>query len=118
MTKRSIGMMILLGIVTLGIYYLYWVVSFQSELKRETGEGFGGFAHLIMIFVTFGIYLLYWEYKVGERLEKLGRPNNGALYLVLNFVALGWITFFLMQNEANQIKDDTKAIEQSKQIEV
>ncbi len=103
MKERSIGMMILLAIITLGIYMLYWTVSFQSQLKEKTGEGFGGLGHFIMIFITFGIYYLYWHYKVGERLEKLGRQNDGVLYLVLAIVGFSWLTPFLMQSSANKI---------------
>ena len=103
MKQRSIGMMILLTIVTLGIYALYWTAAFQSELKQKTGQGFGGLAHLLLIFVTLGIYYIYWCYKVGERLEMAGTANNGILYLVLVFVGLGWLNPFLMQSEANKV---------------
>ncbi len=94
--------MILLLIVTLGIYGIYWTVAFQNDIKRQTGEGFGGIVHLILIFVTFGIYYLYWCYKTGERLEKIGASNQGVIYLILNFVALGWLNPFLMQAESNK----------------
>ncbi len=98
-------MMILLTIITLGIYQIYWIVSFQSELKRKTGEGFGGLGHFLLLFVTFGIYYLVWSYKVGGRLEKLGEANNGILYLVLLIVGFGWLNPFLMQSQANRIPD-------------
>ncbi|TVP94833.1 MAG: DUF4234 domain-containing protein, partial [Acholeplasmatales bacterium] len=72
MKERSIGMMILFTIITLGIYAIYWYIAFQVELKRQTGEGFGGLGHILVSIVTLGIYGLYWYYKVGERLEKQG----------------------------------------------
>ena len=101
--QRSIGMMILLTIVTLGIYALYWYISFQMELKQQTGEGFGGLGHFLMSIITFGIYTIYWYYKVGERLEKQGGPNNGILYLILVLVGFGWLNMFLIQSEANKL---------------
>ncbi len=103
MRQRSIGMMILLTIVTLGIYALYWYISFQMELKQQTGEGFGGLGHFLMSIITFGIYTIYWYYKVGERLEKQGGPNNGILYLILVLVGFGWLNMFLIQSEANKL---------------
>ena len=103
MKKRSIGMMILLFLVTFGIYPLYWLYSFQSQLKEKTGEGHSGIVHLILMFVTFGIYLIYWQYAAGKRLAKLGADDNSLLYLVFCFVFLSWLNPFLMQNQANKL---------------
>ena len=104
MTNRSILSMILLTIVTLGIYMIYWTVSFQSELKQKTNEGFGGLAHLILIFATFGIYYAYWQYAAGIRIKKLGGQDYSVLYLVLFFVGFAWLNPYLMQNEVNKLK--------------
>lgn len=97
------GIMVLLTFVTLGLYLLYWTISFQMELKQKTGEGFGGLGHFIMILITFGIYYIYWNYKVGDRLQKMGRPNNGILYLIITLIGFGWLNPFLMQSEANNV---------------
>ncbi|XMB87082.1 DUF4234 domain-containing protein [Mycoplasmatota bacterium WC44] len=102
MKQRSIVLMILLIIVTLGFYLLYWNVKFQVELKRETGEGFGGFAHFLMLLFTFGIYGIYWQYAAGKRLVKQGADDYSILYLIFCFFALSWLNPFLMQNQANK----------------
>ncbi len=104
MKNRNIFVMILLSIFTLGIYPLYWFTSFQMELKRKTGEGFGGFAHFILLFITFGIYAIYWQYAAGKRLAKQGADDNSLLYLILTLISLGFINPFIMQNQANQLK--------------
>lgn len=96
-------MMVLLTLITFGIYLIYWTVSFQAELKQKTGKGFGGFGHFIFLFVTLGIYLIVWNYKVGERLKYQGGDDNGLLYLILVLVGFGWLTPFLIQLEANKI---------------
>ena len=103
MKQRGIGMMILLSIITLGIYTIYWQCSFQGQLKEKTGEGFGPIGHFLMCIVTFGIYSIYWSYAAGKRLAKLNAGDNSILYLVLTLVGFGWINMFLMQNEANKI---------------
>lgn len=103
MRNRSIGMMILLTIITFGLYLIYWSVSFQSELKHKTHEGFGGLGHLLFLFLTFGIYYIIWNYQVGGRLKKIGGQDNGVLYLVLVLISFGWLTPFLIQMEANGI---------------
>lgn len=103
MKKRNIFVMILLTIITLGIYQIYWTCSFQNQLKKETNEGFGGFGHLVMLIVTFGIYSIYWQYAAGARLAKLGATNHGVMYLIFCFVFLSWLNPFLMQSQANKL---------------
>ncbi len=103
MKKRSILVMILLTIITLGIYLLVWYIMFQMELKKQTGEGFGGLAHFLMTFVTLGIYSIYWQYAAGKRLAKQGASDHSVLYLIFCLIALSWLNPFLMQNQANKL---------------
>jgi hypothetical protein len=103
MTNRSIVTMIILMVITLGIYGLYWYIKFQMELKEQTGEGFGGLAHFLMTLVTFGIYSIYWQYAAGKRLNMQGGEDWSIIYLILCFVSLSWLNPFLMQHQANQL---------------
>ena len=106
--KRSIGICILLSIVTFGIYMFYWIYKLHEETHAVAGEApdiSGGLVILLTI-VTFGIYGIYWCYKQGERIDKIhamrGVPagNNAVLYLVLGiFIAI--VAYALMQNELN-----------------
>lgn len=104
MKKRSIVVMIILSIITFGIYTIYWQCSFQNQLKKVTGKGFGGFGHFVMCLVTFGIYSIYWNYAAGKRLAAAGAKEDRAiLYLILTFVGFSWLNMFLMQSQANNI---------------
>lgn len=105
MKKRSIGLMILLWIITFGIYPIYWYCSFQNQLKAKTGDGFTGVGHFFASIFTFGIYLIYWQYAAGKRLAKLGATDNSVLYLIFCFVALSWLNPFLMQSAANSLQN-------------
>lgn len=102
MTKRSIGVMILLYLFTFGIYPLYWYIKFQMELKERTGDGFGGLGHFLVSIVTFGIYSIYWQYAAGKRLAKQGSDDQSVLYLILAFF-VPFLNPFLMQNQANRL---------------
>ena len=104
MKQRSLVMMILLSIITFGIYPIYWYIVFQVELKRQTGDGFGGLGHFLMLIFTFGIYAIYWQYIAGKRLAKQGAEDMSVIYLVLTLVSLGFLNPFLMQNQANKLK--------------
>lgn len=105
MKKRSIGLMIVGFLFTFGIYPIYWYCSFQNQLKKETGLGFGGFGHLMVTIFTLGIYGLYWSYAAGKRIEKLGGKDNSIIYLILSIFGLGFIAYLLMQSEVNQLEE-------------
>jgi len=104
MTNRGLVAVLLLSIFTFGIYAIYWMVVFQIELKKETGEGFDGFAHFLMLIFTFGIYSIYWQYAAGKRLAQQGATDNSVLYLVLSLIGFAFINMFLMQDQANNLK--------------
>lgn len=104
MKKRSILVMIVLSLVTFGIYPIYWQCSFQNQLKKVTGKGFGGVGHFFMCIFTFGIYSIYWNYAAGKRLVAAGAKSDHAiLYLVLSLIGVGFVNMFVMQNQANEL---------------
>ena len=51
-TPRSLGKVILLTIVTLGIYSLIWVWRTHEEYKRYSGDGVGGWLGLVIYLVV------------------------------------------------------------------
>ena len=109
--KRSIGVAILLTIVTCGIYGIIWMIKMNDELNQLAGkEGAtsGGMVFLLSI-VTCGIYTYFWMYKMGEIVEVI-KANNGMpsgsspiLYLVLTFCGLGIVNYCLMQDTINKV---------------
>ena len=66
-TVRSVPMLVLLSIVTCGIYYLYWIYKTTDEIKNFMGrEDINPALELILVLVTCNIYSLYWYYKYGK----------------------------------------------------
>ena len=45
---RGVAFVIILSIITLGIYSLYWVYKTQEEMKQHTGDGLGGVLGLVV----------------------------------------------------------------------
>ena len=45
---RGVAFVIILSIITLGIYSLYWVYKTQEEMKQHTGDGLGGVLGLVI----------------------------------------------------------------------
>ena len=109
MKQRKIGVVILLTIITFGIYAVVWQCSFQNQLKKETGLGFSGAGHFFMCIFTFGIYPIYWSYAAGKRLQQLGASDKAILYLVLTFVGFGFVNMFILQDDANKLEQKVEA---------
>ena len=115
MKQRSIGMCILLTIVTCGIYGLYWFVCITDDTNEMSGENdlAGGGMALLLTLVTCGIYGWYWAYKMGEKVDIIksrgGMPssNSGILFVVLQFLGLGIINYALAQDAVNKYSGTT-----------
>jgi hypothetical protein len=74
-SPRKVGIVILLYIVTLGIYGLYWYYITHDELKRETGEGLGGGIALLLAFLVGIVMPFITANEVGRLYEKAGKPK-------------------------------------------
>ena len=72
--NRGVIKLILLSILTCGIYGFYTVYSMARDLNemcRDDDENTGGlFAYILLCFLTCGIYDIYWEYKMGNRIAR------------------------------------------------
>lgn len=109
MKQRSVGLCIVLSIITCGIYGIYWVYCLNEDVCEVTG-GLGTSGGLVILFslLTCGIYLIFWNYKMGERLDQerasRGVPTGSLaiLYLVLSIFGLDIVSMALMQSELNR----------------
>lgn len=103
MKQRSVGIAILLSIITCGIYGIYWLIMLNDETNYVSGhqqDGTSGGVVFLLTLVTCGIYGYYWCYKQGEKLNeaKMQRgimvdSSASVLYLILQFLVLA---LFLM----------------------
>ncbi len=108
--NRSIGLCIVLSIVTCGIYGIYWFFKLHDETNIAANETTptAGIAFLLNL-VTCGIYGIYWAYKQGEKLDKaytdrgLPTASRSIVYLILSICGLSIIAYALMQDSLNKI---------------
>lgn len=93
-TVRSIPMLVVLNIVTCGIYYAYWLYKTTDEIKNfMEREDINPTLELVLSIVTCGLYTFYWYYKYGkilylEMTKKAGMDStedSTVLLIVLNF---------------------------------
>jgi len=106
--KRSIAKAIILSIVTFGIYEIYWFIKMTNEVAEITGDhnnASGGMAFFLTL-ITGGIYGIFWAYKMGEKLDRHEGATKGdraLIYLILQVVGLGIVTFCMIQDSINKI---------------
>lgn len=112
--KRSPGIVILLSIVTCGIYAWYWVYCVSKETKDFLGDdSINPGLEVLLSIITCGIYLLYWFYKYAKyqvdmcRRAAIAETDNSILCLILSILGLGIVSMAIMQNQLNVIWDNT-----------
>jgi Domain of unknown function (DUF4234) len=69
--RRSIALVILLSIVTFGIWTLVWSYQNGDELKRHRGDGLGGVLYLVitLLLAPVTMFLMAHEVEMAYRQE-------------------------------------------------
>jgi hypothetical protein len=74
--QRSIGVCILLAIVTLGIYTYVWVWLTQDEMKRHSGEGVGGPLGFVIYLLLAPVTFFLVPYEVRTMMARAGEQSR------------------------------------------
>lgn len=102
---RDALVVVLLTIVTLGIYHLYWIYQVYRELKETQREGIGGVIGLVLAILLGIVNWFVLPAEIGNMYERGGdhKPVSG-LTGFWNFLPLiGWIIWLVkVQNALNR----------------
>jgi hypothetical protein len=71
--ERGIGFAIVMSIVTLGIYFIYWLYKTFAEVKHHRGEGVGGVVGILLCIIVVGYFKL--PQYVGRMYRAEGNEN-------------------------------------------
>src|SRR5689334_19478372 len=84
MSKKSPVLVLILGLITCGIYHLYWLVATKGEMNRN-GATIPTAWLIIVPFVN-----LYWLWRWAEGVQKVcGFSGVGAFVLILLLGPIG-----------------------------
>lgn len=104
------AIVLLLSIVTCGIYYLIWMYRVSSEVQEALGEPDTSPAlDVLLTVISCYLYSIFWDWKVAQKIARIQEncgiksENNSVLYLILNFVGLGVVTPLFIQQNLNDI---------------
>ena len=120
-SKRGLASLILLSIVTLGIYGFYWIWKLAKDVNLIcAGDGkttAGLLKYLLLGLITFGIYNLIWIYMLGDRLQDNGpkynltiKESGGTIllwYILGSFIIVGpFIALHIIIKNTNALADE------------
>ena len=105
--NRGIAKMLILSIVTCGIYGIIWAVNLARDAVHVKDTNDAGTAEILLtIFFPFvGFYLAEKKFTEGCQMRGIEHKDNSVLYLVLGLVGLGIVDYVLMQLDLNKIAD-------------
>lgn len=115
--EKSIGLCVVLSIVTCGIYGIYWLYTIASDLNslcESQNQEKGAEPGLVVILsiVTCGIYLLYYLWKAGKMVSSLTRSNghhpsdDSIVLMVLSILQLSLVSYCILQSHINGFAKD------------
>jgi len=119
-TKRDFIVVMLLTIVTCGIYWFYYIYVTTGDLNQmagDDGQTQDPTTVVLLSIVTCGLYSIYWYYKQGNRMQNMGAAQgirideNGTSYLM--WIILGsilcsigsWVGMYLFIRNLNKLID-------------
>ena len=105
--RREVWLCVILGIVTCGLYNIYWQYMLADDLYKLNNEPSRAGVDLLLTIVTCGIYGIYMSYKYGEMEESVRRSrslppkDDRILYVILHIFGLWIITAAIVQSHIN-----------------
>lgn len=102
---RNPILVIVFGLITLGIYSIYWFYSTSKELIELNKSDSNALLWLIGLFIPFVNLYVFWKYSKAVE-QASGGSMNAILIFVLSFI-FNPIAQYLVQTELN--KHATKA---------
>ncbi len=110
-TKRSVVTVIILTIITCGIYGLYWYYKTMEEMYNAGGKSLGNLTPIIQFVLLFFyvggvIFAINADDNINEVKARMGiSPSDQKIAYILLELVFPIAVLALVQNEMNQLAD-------------
>ncbi len=113
--ERNSVVVLLLSIVTCGVYFVYWVYQTSTELKQATGDAdVNPTLDLVLSLVTCTLWSYYVLYRDADKLHRIlvgvdpSHKDQSQTVLILCVAALfvgvtGPVAIYLVQEDFNRL---------------
>jgi uncharacterized membrane protein YidH (DUF202 family) len=110
--KRDPILVLVLSLVTCGIYAFYQIYKVSSELRDALGrQDINPALDLVLGLVTCGLYFIYLAYRypqlILEMQDRVRLPRNdiSMVSIILAVCGLSIVSLFMIQTELNRVWD-------------
>jgi hypothetical protein len=100
MTKRSVAAVIVLSIVTFGIYAIVWLVKTKNEMVKQGAE----IPTAWLLIVPIASIYWYWKWCGGVEHATKGKLSQVIAFILV--LVLSLIGMAIIQAELNKAADD------------
>lgn len=106
--QKDILVVLLLTILTCGLYSLFWIYDTGLQLKQRLNTPDSPGLDLLLCLICFP-YVYFWYYKTSKQVAAAeaaaGLPvsDNAVLNLLLVFFGLGIVSILIIQGQLNAI---------------
>jgi hypothetical protein len=105
---RGVLFVLLIGLITIGIYTIYWAYKTHEEMKQHTGEGLGGVIGLVIWIIISPVSAFVIPSEIGKMYNRAGRASpvtgwTGLWFFPFGVLIIPLIVWFVkVQGALNQ----------------
>ena len=103
MSKRSVAAVVVLNLITFGLYGIYWYIATKDEMVSQGADIPTGWLLIVPI------ANIYWMWKWSQGVEHVSRGKTSAGVAVLMLFLLHLIGMAIVQSTFNQIASEQQA---------
>jgi hypothetical protein len=106
--RRNVLFVLLISLITLGIYTIYWAYKTHEEMKQHTGDGLGGVLGLVVWIIVSPVSAFVIPSEVGKMYNRAGRASpvtgwTGLWFFPFGILIIPLIVWFVkVQGALNQ----------------
>jgi len=98
--RRGILFVLLISLITLGIYTIYWAYKTHEEMKRHTGDGLGGVLGLVVWIIVSPVSAFVIPSEISKMYAGAGRTSpvsgwTGLWFFPFGFLLIPLIVWFV-----------------------